>query len=101
MKNAPRYGCEKLDIGEEEEVKYYASALSKWFEQQQAQTFTDEKGNTQKVASLQSASLLKNMLKGKKEAIKEAKSNEKTTEKYSKEHWDLITWLIIKKEPNS
>ena len=101
IKNAPRYGCEKLDIGEEEEVKYYASALSKWFEQQQAQTFTDEKGNTQKVASLQSASLLKNMLKGKKEAIIEAKSNEKTTEKYSKEHWDLITWLIIKKEPNS
>ncbi|WP_454998317.1 hypothetical protein [Capnocytophaga granulosa] len=41
------------------------------------------------------------MLKGKKEAIKEAKSNEKITEKYSKEHWDLITWLIIKKEPNS
>ncbi len=101
IKNAPRYGCEKLDIGEEEEVKYYASALSKWFEQQQAQTFTDEKGNSQKVASLQSASLLKNMLKGKKEAIIEAKSNEKTTEKYSKEHWDLITWLIIKKEPNS
>jgi len=101
IKNAPRYGCEKLDIGEEEEVKYYASALSKWFEQQQAQTFTDEKGNTQKVACLQSASLLKNMLKGKKEAIIEAKSNEKTTEKYSKEHWDLITWLIIKKEPNS
>lgn len=101
IKNAPRYGCEKLDIGEEEEVKHYANALSKWFEQQQAQTFTDEKGNTQKVASLQSASLLKNMLKGKKEAIKEAKSNEKTTEKYSKEHWDLITWLIIKKEPNS
>ena len=101
IKNAPRYGCEKLDIGEEEEVKHYANALSKWFEQQQAQTFTDEKGNTQKVASLQSASLLKNMLKGKKEAIIEAKSNEKTTEKYSKEHWDLITWLIIKKEPNS
>lgn len=101
IKNAPRYGCEKLDIGAEEEVKHYANALAQWFELQQSQSFTDERGNTQKVASLQSANLLKNMLKGKKEAIKEAKTNEKTAEKYSKEHWDLITWLIIKNDMNS
>ena len=37
------------------------------------------------------------MLKGKKEAIKEVKTNEKAGEKYDKNNWDLITWLIVKK----
>ena len=37
------------------------------------------------------------MLKGKKEAIKEVKTNEKSSEKYDKNNWDLITWLIVKK----
>lgn len=97
QKNAPRYGCEKLDIGDPEEVKHYANALAQWFEHQQANTLVDEEGNEQKVASEQSVNLLKNMLKGKKEAIKEVKTNEKASEKYDKNNWDLITWLIVKK----
>lgn len=97
QKNAPRYGCEKLDIGDPEEVNHYANALAQWFEHQQAQTIIDEGGNEQKVASEQSVNLLKNMLKGKKEAIKEVKTNEKAGEKYDKNNWDLITWLIVKK----
>lgn len=97
QKNAPRYGCEKLDIGDQEEVKHYANALAQWFEHQQAHTVVDEGGNEQKVASTQSVNLLKNMLKGKKEAIKEVKTNEKASEKYDKNNWDLITWLIVKK----
>ena len=97
QKNAPRYGCEKLDIGDPEEVKHYANALAQWFEHQQANTIVDEGGNEQKVASTQSVNLLKNMLKGKKEAIKEVKTNEKSSEKYDKNNWDLITWLIVKK----
>jgi len=97
QKNAPRYGCEKLDIGAPEEVKHYANALAQWFEHQQANTIVDEGGNEQKVASTQSVNLLKNMLKGKKEAIKEVKTNEKSSEKYDKNNWDLITWLIVKK----
>lgn len=97
QKNAPRYGCEKLDIGDPEEVKHYANALAQWFEHQQANTVVDEGGNEQKVASTQSVNLLKNMLKGKKEAIKEVKTNEKSSEKYDKNNWDLITWLIVKK----
>lgn len=97
QKNAPRYGCEKLDIGDQEEVKHYANALAQWFEYQQAHTVVDEGGNEQKVASTQSVNLLKNMLKGKKEAIKEVKTNEKASEKYDKNNWDLITWLIVKK----
>ena len=97
QKNASRYGCEKLDIGDPEEVKHYANALAQWFEHQQANTIVDEGGNEQKVASTQSVNLLKNMLKGKKEAIKEVKTNEKSSEKYDKNNWDLITWLIVKK----
>lgn len=97
QKNAPRYGCEKLDIGDPEEVKHYANALAQWFEHQQANTVVDEGGNEQKVASTQSVNFLKNMLKGKKEAIKEVKTNEKSSEKYDKNNWDLITWLIVKK----
>ena len=97
QKNAPRYGCQKLDIGDLEEVKHYANALAQWFEHQQANTVVDEEGNEQKVASTQSVNLLKNMLKGKKEAIKEVKTNEKSSEKYDKNNWDLITWLIVKK----
>jgi len=97
QKNAPRYGCQKLDIGDPEEVKHYANALAQWFEHQQANTVVDEEGNEQKVASTQSVNLLKNMLKGKKEAIKEVKTNEKSSEKYDKNNWDLITWLIVKK----
>lgn len=97
QKNAPRYGCEKLDIGDQEEVKHYANALAQWFEHQQAHTVVDEGGNEQKVASTQSVNLLKNMLKGKKEAIKEVKTNEKASEKYDKNNWNLITWLIVKK----
>ncbi len=97
QKNAPRYGCEKLDIGDPEEVKHYANALAQWFEHQQANTIVDEEGNEQKVASTQSVNLLKNMLKGKKEAIKEVKTNEKASEKFDKNNWDLITWLIVKK----
>ena len=97
QKNAPRYGCEKLDVGDPTEVKYYADALVQWFEGQQAQTIIDEGGNEQKVASEQSVNLLKNMLKGKKEAIKEVKTNKKASEKYDKNNWDLITWLIVKK----
>lgn len=97
QKNAPRYGCEKLDIGDPEEVKHYANALAQWFEHQQANTIVDEEGNEQKVASTQSVNLLKNMLKGKKEAIKEVKTNEKASEKFDKNNWNLITWLIVKK----
>jgi len=97
QKNAPRYGCEKLDIGDQEEVKHYANALAQWFEHQQANTIVDEEGNEQKVASTQSINLIKNMLKGKKEAIKEVKTNEKASEKFDKNNWDLITWLIVKK----
>jgi hypothetical protein len=97
QKNAPRYGCEKLDVGDPTEVKYYANALAQWFEGQQAQTIIDEGGNEQKVASEQSVTLLKDMLKGKKEAIKEVKTNKKASEKYDKNNWDLITWLIVKK----
>ena len=97
QKNVPRYGCEKLDIGDPEEIKHYANALAQWFEHQQANTIVDEGGNEQKVASTQSVNLLKNMLKGKKEAIKEVKTNEKSSEKYDKNNWDLITWLIVKK----
>ena len=97
QKNTPRYGCEKLDVGDPTEVKYYADALAQWFEGQQAQTIIDEGGNEQKVASEQSVTLLKYMLKGKKEAIKEVKTNKKASEKYDKNNWDLITWLIIKK----
>ena len=97
QKNAPRYGCEKLDIGDQEEVKHYTNALAQWFEHQQAHTVVDEGENEQKVASTQSVNLLKNMLKGKKEAIKEVKTNEKASEKYDKNNWDLITWLIVKK----
>ena len=97
QKNAPRYGCEKLDIGDPEEVKHYANALAQWFEHQQANTIVDEEENEQKVASTQSVNLLKNMLKGKKEAIKEVKTNEKASEKFDKNNWNLITWLIVKK----
>ena len=97
QKNVPRYGCEKLDIGDQEEVKHYTNALAQWFEHQQAHTVVDEGENEQKVASTQSVNLLKNMLKGKKEAIKEVKTNEKASEKYDKNNWDLITWLIVKK----
>ena len=97
QKNAPRYGCEKLDVGDPTEVKYYADALAQWFEGQQAQTIIDEEGNEQKVASEQSVTLLKDMLKGKKEAIKEVKTNKKASEKYDKNNWDLITWIIVKK----
>jgi len=66
QKNAPRYGCEKLDIGDPEEVKHYANALAQWFEHQQANTIVDEGGHTKKVAGKASLDMLDQLSKGKK-----------------------------------
>lgn len=97
QKNAPRYGCEKLDVGDPTEVKYYADALAQWFEGQQAQTIVDEQGNTKKVAGKASIDRLDQLSRGKKTAIEEMKSAQTMSTKYNKDNWDLITWLIVKK----
>ena len=97
QKNAPRYGCEKLDIGDPEEVKHYANALAQWFEHQQANTIVDEEGHTKKVAGKASLDMLDQLSKGKKTAIEEMKNTQTMSTKYNKDNWDLITWLIIKK----
>ena len=97
QKNAPRYGCEKLDIGDPEEVKHYANALAQWFEHQQANTVVDEEGHTKKVAGKASLDMLDQLSKGKKTAIEEIKNTQTMSTKYNKDNWDLITWLIVKK----
>ena len=97
QKNAPRYGCEKLDIGDPEEVKHYANALAQWFEHQQANTIVDEGGHTKKVAGKASLDMLDQLSKGKKTAIEEMKNTQTMSTKYNKDNWDLITWLIVKK----
>lgn len=97
QKNAPRYGCEKLDIGDPEEVKHYANALAQWFEHQQANTIVDEEGHTKKVAGKASLDMLDQLSKGKKTAIEEMKNTQTMSTKYNKDNWDLITWLIVKK----
>ena len=97
QKNAPRYGCEKLDIGAPEEVKHYANALAQWFEHQQANTVVDEEGHTKKVAGKASLDMLDQLSKGKKTAIEEMKNTQTMSAKYNKDNWDLITWLIVKK----
>ena len=97
QKNAPRYGCEKLDIGDPEEVKHYANALAQWFENQQANTVVDEDGHTKKVAGKASLDMLDQLGKGKKIAIEEMKNTQTMSAKYDKDNWDLITWLIVKK----
>ncbi|EGD33588.1 helicase-related protein [Capnocytophaga sp. oral taxon 338] len=97
IKNAPRYGCEKLDIGEEEVVKHYANALSKWFEQQQALVVVDGEGHTKKVAGKASLDMLDQLSKGRKNAIEGMKNTQTMGTKYNKDNWDLITWLIVKK----
>lgn len=97
QKNAPRYGCEKLDIGDPEEVKHYANALAQWFEHQQANTVVDEEGHTKKVAGKASLDMLDQLSKGKKTAIEEMKNTQTMSTKYNKNNWDLITWLIVKK----
>ena len=97
QKNAPRYGCEKLDIGTPEEVKHYANALAQWFEHQQANTVVDEEGHTKKVAGKASLDMLDQLSKGKKTAIEEMKNTQTMSTKYNKDNWDLITWLIVKK----
>lgn len=97
QKNAPRYGCEKLDIGDPEEVKHYANALAQWFEHQQANTVVDEEGHTKKVAGKASLDMLDQLSKGKKTAIEEMKNTQTMSTKYNKDNWDLITWLIVKK----
>ena len=97
QKNAPRYGCEKLDIGDQEEVKHYANALAQWFEHQQANTIVDEDGHTKKVAGKASLDMLDQLSKGKKTAIEEMKNTQTMSAKYNKDNWDLITWLIVKK----
>ena len=97
QKNASRYGCEKLDIGDPEEVKHYANALAQWFEHQQANTIVDEEGHTKKVAGKASLDMLDQLSKGKKTAIEEMKNTQTMSTKYNKDNWDLITWLIVKK----
>lgn len=97
QKNAPRYGCEKLDIGAPEEVKHYANALAQWFEHQQANTVVDEEGYIKKVAGKASLDMLDQLSKGKKTAIEEMKNTQTMSTKYNKDNWDLITWLIVKK----
>ena len=97
QKNAPRYGCQKLDIGDPEEVKHYANALAQWFENQQANTVVDEDGHTKKVAGKASLDMLDQLGKGKKIAIEEMKNTQTMSTKYNKDNWDLITWLIVKK----
>lgn len=97
QKNAPRYGCEKLDIGDQEEVKHYANALAQWFEHQQANTIVDEDGHTKKVAGKASLDMLDQLSKGKKTAIEEMKNTQTMSAKYNKDNWDFITWLIVKK----
>jgi hypothetical protein len=97
QKNVPRYGCEKLDIGDPEEVKHYANALAQWFENQQANTVVDEDGHTKKVAGKASLDMLDQLGKGKKIAIEEMKNTQTMSAKYDKDNWDLITWLIVKK----
>lgn len=96
QKNASRYGCEKLDIGDPEEVKHYANALAQWFEHQQANTIVDEEGHTKKVAGKASLDMLDQLSKGKKTAIEEMKNTQTMSTKYNKDNWDLITWLIVK-----
>ena len=96
QKNAPRYGCEKLDIGDPEEVKHYANALAQWFEHQQTNTVVDEEGHTKKVAGKASLDMLEQLSKGKKTAIEEMKNTQTMSTKYNKDNWDLITWLIVK-----
>ena len=97
QKNAPRYGCEKLDVGDPTEVKLYADALAQWFEGQQANTIVDEQGNTKKVAGKASADMVDQLSRGKKTAIEEMKNAQTMSTKYNKDNWDLITWLIVKK----
>ena len=97
QKNAPRYGCEKLDIGDPEEVKHYANALAQWFEHQQTNTIVDEDGHTKKIAGKASIDMLDQLSKGKKTAIEEMKNTQTMSAKYNKDNWDLITWLIVKK----
>src|SRR5690606_13480573 len=96
VKDLERYGCEKLDVGNTAEVKRYSQAIALWFEGQQSEIHTDEKGEKVATAGKESLSVLDKLKKGKKEALMAVKSNEKTTDKYAKENWDLIAWLTVK-----
>lgn len=96
VKDQERFGCEKLDIGENTEVKKYASAIEKWFASQQSELHKDDAGNTVATAGKESLSILDKLKKGKKDALETVKMNEKVTDKYNKENWDLIAWLTVK-----
>ena len=96
VKDLERYGCEKLDVGNTAEVKKYAEAIGLWFEGQQSEIHTDDKGKKVATAGKESISVLDKLKKGKKDALMAVKSNEKTTDKYAKENWDLIAWLTVK-----
>lgn len=96
VKDQERFGCEKLDIGENTEVKKYASAIEKWFASQQSELHKDDAGNTVTTAGKESLSILDKLKKGKKDALETLKMNEKVTDKYNKENWDLIAWLTVK-----
>lgn len=95
VKDADRYGCEKLDVGDATEIKKYTNAIELWFKSRQSSTSIDSDGNGIVTAGKESLSILDKLKRGKKEAVKAVKSNEKISDKYDKENWDLIAWLTV------
>ncbi|MBK8828160.1 MAG: hypothetical protein IPO26_16030 [Saprospiraceae bacterium] len=94
-KNEDRIVPKKVETGESPALLLWQSHIEKWIESQHTEYTADEDGNIQSVAGKADLDLLNAIKGGSKSAINQIKESGTASDRYRKENFDVITWLIV------
>ena len=96
-KNEDRIVPKKVETGESPSLLLWQSHIEKWIESQHTEYTADEDGNIKSIAGKADLDLLNAIKGGSKSAINQIKENGTASDRYRKENFDVITWLIVSK----
>ncbi|MFV0186695.1 helicase-related protein [Empedobacter falsenii] len=96
-KNNPRIVNNKIDNGDEAEIKVLKNAFDTWMSTKTTKTVVNEAGEQIKTVSNSLLDKIKGLGNAKKKDINEVKEANSFDEKYQTDNFDLITWFITTK----
>ncbi|MBK9581430.1 MAG: SWF/SNF helicase family protein [Saprospiraceae bacterium] len=94
-KNEDRIVPKNVESGDSPALLLWQSHIEKWIESQHTEYTADEDGNIQSVAGKADLDLLNAIKGGSKSAINQIKESGTASDRYRKENFDVITWLIV------
>ena len=94
-KEETRFVPKPIDQGEPQSIEHLSAALTNWLKNQITEEEVLEDGTVKQKMGKASMDVLNKIKSGSKTAIEKLKEEGTATQKFNKDHVDLITWFIV------